>query len=157
MNKRKEIRDKIIKTVANDINPSSTRVAIYLLYSFGVGGALSLLLCGQCGLGLSPIALKVSHEVHSQMHPIFCAIFCGGFFSIIPIIILKYKTHPLFFKALIRKDKLLVGAIIFVIGLTIYSHSNWNLEILYYLAWCTSAYFVFHMGTRTLMRNSSYS
>lgn len=143
MNNQEKIKENILKSVEKDLEPSFFRVTCYLLLSFGVGGAFSMFICGQFGIGLSSFALHMSHKLHSQMNPFLCAILCGGIFSIVPVFVLKLISHPLFFRVLVKKYYYLHGGCIFFFGLIVYSHSSIKLEFLFLVAWSLSAFLVF--------------
>ena len=145
MNHQGKIKENILKTIEKDLNPSLFRVTCYLLISFGVGGAFSMFVCGQFGIGLSSFALHMSHKLHSQMNPFLCAVLCGGIFSVVPVLVLKLISHPLFFKVIVKEYYYLQAGCIFFFGLIVYSHSNIKLEFLSLIIWSLSAYLVFKL------------
>lgn len=97
-------REQIVTQVMRDLNPSwlvtHTKVAVASV----VGGLLSLLVCGQFGLGFTGVANNVSDTIHASMDPVPCAVVCGVLFAIFPIALLRLTLcHPLQFRAIMKR------------------------------------------------------
>ncbi|RZA26863.1 MAG: hypothetical protein EOP10_02145 [Proteobacteria bacterium] len=69
--------------IANDLVSSKLRLSA--IYSIGslVGYGLSLAICAQCAIGLTPLSWKMASYLHSIPDP-WCPILCGAVFGISP-------------------------------------------------------------------------
>ncbi|RYZ75897.1 MAG: hypothetical protein EOP04_32735 [Proteobacteria bacterium] len=72
--------------IANDLVTSRLKLSgIYILGAF-VGYIASLVICAQCGVGLSPVSWKIAQFIHSIPDP-WCPILCGVVFGISPTLV----------------------------------------------------------------------
>lgn len=137
------IEENIKKHVYRDISPSDgtafRKVGIALL----VGGVLSLFLCGQFGMGLTPVASRFNHAVHHSIGPLWCAAICGALFSIVPVLLLRMLSSPIQFRALLRRkwQPQLIWTI--SIGALLSYHGDFGFEFLAVVVWSITAYAVF--------------
>jgi hypothetical protein len=99
----RKVTERIFDHVMKDLKPSwlvsHTKVAIASI----VGGLLSLLVCGQFGLGFTDVANSLNHTLHFKMGAIPCAILCGTLYAFFPVAVLRFGLcHPLQFRAIMK-------------------------------------------------------
>lgn len=133
----------ILAVVERDLEPSLVRVLWHLALAFGVGGAFSMLFCGQFGIGFSSFAINFSHSMHSQMGALFCALLCGTIFALAPVVVLRLTTHPLLFRTIVRRYSFVEAGFTIAVGMLAYSHGNIKVEMINVAIWSLSAYCVF--------------
>ncbi len=92
--------------VLRDLCPEASTVHAKVGTAAILGGLAALALCGQFGLGLTDFAQKVSHEMHEQMGALPCALICGSFYAIFPVLFLRFTLcSALQFKVLARSHR----------------------------------------------------
>jgi hypothetical protein len=100
----KTVEDNIHQYVLNDLDPSWMQVHMKVAIAAIIGGLVSLLICGQFGLGFTPIATVFNHMIHESMGPVPCAILCGTLYAIFPVAILRFGLcGPLQFRAITKR------------------------------------------------------
>jgi hypothetical protein len=96
--------------VLRDLEPRATLVAAKVGLAALLGGVLSLVVCGQFGLGVTPWADALTHHLHARLGAVPCALVCGGLFAVLPMLLLRYAmTSPLQFRAILRRHQLTIG------------------------------------------------
>lgn len=99
-----QVEELVTDYVMRDLNPSWLAAHTKVAAAAVTGGFLSLLVCGQFGVGITPFATAFSDQVHSRMGSMTCAITCGTFFALFPVAVLRFVfCRPLQFKAIIRR------------------------------------------------------
>lgn len=96
-------RDRIYRKIMGDLDPHPLIVHAKLGSSIAVGGFLSLLLCGQFGLSLTPFAGAMHGQLMGLMGLVGCTVTCGLIFSFLPVLLLKVMSSPMQFYVLTRK------------------------------------------------------
>lgn len=129
--------------VKKDLEPSGLRVLAHLAVAFGVGGVFSMFFCGQFGVGFSNFAIDFNHAMHSRMGAIFCALLCGGIFAVAPVLVLRLTTHPLLFRAIVRRHGFIECGITLAGGMLAYAHGNFKVEMINLAIWTISGYCIF--------------
>jgi len=139
----KNIEENIKKMIYDDLDPSDMTSYTKSGAALFIGGALSLLLCGQFGMGLTPLAGSFSHTIHHGIGPLWCAAICGALFSIVPVFILRTLSRPLQFRALLRKkwQPQIIWTI--SIGTLLSYHGDFGFEFLAVVVWSMAAFVVF--------------
>ena len=137
------IEKNIKRHVYGDIDPSDGTAYGKSGIALLVGGALSLFLCGQFGMGLTPVATDFSHSIHHGIGPLACAAICGALFSIVPVLVLRLLASPIQFRALLRKkwQPQLIWTV--AIGALLSYHGNFGFEFVAVVVWVGAAYAVF--------------
>lgn len=133
----------ILDAVTRDLEPSTPRVLAHLAVAFGIGGIVSMFFCGQFGVGFSSFAIDFNHSMHSKAGTLLCALLCGGIFALAPVLVLRLTTHPLLFRAIVRRYSFIEGGITLAAGMLAYSHGNFKVEMINVAIWTISAYCVF--------------
>ena len=111
------IKEDIYRAVKSDMEPDRLVVHSKVGTSVALGGGASLFLCGQMGLGLSPLAVTVHHCLMHYVGYLGCTILCGAIFAIIPVLLLKTLSSKIQFLVLLRKERLAIGGWILSFGL----------------------------------------
>lgn len=134
------IQEAITRNALRDLEPPLLAVELKLGLSALVGGFLSLVVCGQFGLGVTSWADALNHNLHAHAGPIPCALICGVLFAVFPIGILRFLlSSPLQFRVLMRHHQ--VSLLLWFAGLggllTLFGeHSQGIME---YTAWVIAA------------------
>lgn len=110
------IKENIYQTVKRDIEPSRLVVHSKVGASVAVGGALSLFLCGQMGLGLSPLAERVHGLLMHYGGFLGCTVLCGVLFAIVPVVLLKLLSSKVQYLVLLRQERLAIAGWVFAFG-----------------------------------------
>jgi hypothetical protein len=102
-----DVSDFVIKKIETqalrDLAPGAAVVHGKVGLAAVLGGALSLVLCGQFGLGFTAFAQDFNHLVHSHTNSVACALICGSLFAVVPAALLWAICPPLQFKAIVHR------------------------------------------------------
>lgn len=139
----KEIEEIIKQRVYDDLEPSDTTAYTKSAGSLFFGGTLSLFLCGQFGMSLTPLAGSFNHAIHHGIGPLWCAALCGGLFAILPVFILRILSSPVQFRALLRKKWQPQVFWIVSIGALLAYHGDFGFELLAVMIWSSAAFLIF--------------
>lgn len=139
------IKEKIFNQVLSDLLPSPVVVYGKTGISIIIGGIASMFCCAQFGVGFSSIAHFSYHKVHHGMGPIWCALICGTIFSLLPVIILRFLTNSVQFRAIIR-HKWQPQLIWLVLAAALLSlHGTIGFQILISAIWSGAAFFSYRL------------
>ena len=131
--------------VVADLDPPIILVNLKVAVSCIVGGLLSLAICGQFGFALTISAQSLSSFMHENMHPVLCAVICGGLYAIFPVAILRLLlTNPLEFKAIMRFRTLTVLFWFFGLGGVLSFWGHHGNDLLSLILWTVGAIIVAH-------------
>lgn len=72
--------------IANDLVTSRLKLSFVYILGAVIGYIASLVICAQCGVGLSPFSWKIAQFIHSIPDP-WCPILCGVVFGISPTLV----------------------------------------------------------------------
>jgi len=134
----KHVKDLIYGKVIGDLEPSWTVVLFKSGIALIPGGVLSMVFCGQFGLGLSPLAVTFNHHIHHSVGPVACAVICGLLFSFVPILVLRSLCTAIQFRVLLRRH--LMPMVWFIAFAVIFaSHGEIGADVLYLLIWLFAA------------------
>jgi hypothetical protein len=111
------IKEDIYRAVKTDMEPSRWVVHSKVGTAVAMGGGASLFLCGQMGLGLSPLAVSVHHWLMHYVGYLGCTFLCGSIFAIIPVLLLKALSSKIQFLILLRKERLAIGGWVLSFGM----------------------------------------
>ena len=107
----KQLEGVITERVMKDLNPSWISVQTRVGISTILGGILSLLVCGQFGIGITTFADILNDKIHHNLGPISCALICGSMYAVFPTLILRlFFTSALQFKVITHQRFLSVLA-----------------------------------------------
>ncbi|MGE0175109.1 MAG: hypothetical protein AB7T49_20105 [Oligoflexales bacterium] len=114
-----EISESIFRSVQADLEPPLIGLYAKTGTAILAGGILSLFLCGQFGFGLSPIAHSTYAWIVGIVGSAGCHAFCGIFFAIFPVFVLRALSSPMLFRVILRKKwwMLYLWTIAFGLGL----------------------------------------
>ena len=140
-----EITQKIFSYVKSDLQPSSWSVCWRVVLSILLGGVLSLLFCGQFGVGFSNMAQHCNHTIHHHMGEFKCSMICGAIFSIAPIMVLRLLCSHLLFKKIIYGYSPISAVFLVVAGLIMFLKGSFMYEILSLTIWTVSAYATYQL------------
>lgn len=95
---RATVPDAIVK----ELVASKPRLGLVYLFGSVAGYFLTLLICAQCSIGLSPLAWKTASLFRSIPDP-WCPLICGALFGIAPflasaILLTRFQHRYLLFK-----------------------------------------------------------
>ena len=129
--------------VMADMRPSLLMVYFKSGLAIIIGGVISLFVCGQFGFGLTEFATTTNHNIHMSAGGLFCAVFCGGIFALLPPIILRSLSSPIQYQALLFRQW--NGPIIWLVvfALLFSFHSGFGDGLLHFIAWLASSIFCF--------------
>jgi hypothetical protein len=136
-----------------DLEPSLLAVHARVGLAAVIGGLLSLVICGQFGVGVTSWADALNHRMHSHLDSLSCAVACGMMYAAFPVLFLRFLlTPPLLFRVILKKHQsvLLVwfagfGGILMLMG----EHGQGILE---YGAWVVAALFAANQIARLVNR-----
>jgi hypothetical protein len=72
--------------ITNDLVTSRVKLSFVYIFGAVIGYIASLIICAQCGVGLSPFSWKIAQIIHNIPDP-WCPILCGMVFGISPTIV----------------------------------------------------------------------
>ena len=136
---------KIYSYVRKDLEPSLFSVTWRIAGSILIGGLLSLLFCGQFGVGFSDMARHLNHTVHASMGAVQCAIICGSIFALAPIVILRLVSSALLFRKILLSYGVAQAVLLLAAGLIMYSTGSFVSELINVLVWSASAFLSFRL------------
>jgi hypothetical protein len=110
------IKENIYQTVKRDLEPAGLMVHAKVGSSVAVGGALSLFLCGQMGLGLSPLANHVHGLLMHYGGFLGCTVVCGILFAAVPVLLLRAFSSKIQFLVLLRKKRPAIAGWVLAFG-----------------------------------------
>lgn len=100
------IQEAVVSRVMRDLEPSLIAVHTRVGLATVMGGLLSLVICGQFGLGMTSWADSLNHHMHTHMDPLTCAVACGILYAAFPVTLLRFVlTPPLLFRVIVKKHQ----------------------------------------------------
>ena len=137
--------EKIYSYVKKDLQPTYWGVSWRVALSVAIGGVLSLLFCGQFGLGFSEMARHWNHAVHANMGVVQCAIVCGATFAIVPVIVLRIICSGILFRRIIRGYGVVQGLAMLGAGVVMWGTGTFMNEAINIVLWAASAYITYNL------------
>lgn len=131
--------NEIRSRVRRDLDPSAGRIHARSAISFLVGGVISLLLCGQFDLSLSGWGEGLQGALMARYGPVVCTAVCGVLFAVAPVVIFRLLSHPLFFRAVLRRKALHLAGWLAGAEVLLLSHSDGSAVFLEVVAWLVGA------------------
>jgi len=143
-----EVRIRIVK----DMEPSLLTIYWKCGLAVVLGGAISLLVCGQFGVGITHAAWHFNNELHAHIHDFGSALTCGIVFALIPPFILRLLCSPLQFRKMTRKS--FHAAIVWFVGLggALAHHGDVGASILMFVLWSVATLATFIGMSRLIDR-----
>lgn len=138
------IKENIYRAVKKDVDPSRLVVHSKVGASVAAGGALSLFLCGQMGLGLSPFAEKVHGLLMHYGGFLGCTVLCGFLFAIVPVLLLKLLTSSVQYLVILRQERPAIAAWVLAFGLYLVIRNQQSDFLLTIVLWGIPAIFSFY-------------
>ncbi len=139
-----QVRDQILQ----DLDPPTLLVHTKVAVATLVGGFLSLAVCGQFGIGLTSFAEVFTDKMHDSMDPFMCALACGGLYAVFPVAVLRFLlAHPLQFKAIMQRRKMIVSLWFVGFGGTVAYFGHHGNTLLNFSAWIVAALVTAHVLT----------
>lgn len=127
-------------------------LTIYLKCGLAVlcGGALSLLISGQFGIGLEHAFLHFNHDPHYHADDLASALACGIVFALLPPFFLRLFSSALQFRVIARQS--IHVAIIWLVGLGgLLAHHGQNaIQVISFVIWSAAAVGTFIAVSRTI-------
>jgi hypothetical protein len=103
------IKEHIYQRIKEDMHPPAWLVHAKVGASIAIGGFLSLFLCGQMGLGLSPLAYQV-HAVLMDLGGMWgCTAICGALFALVPALFLRLLSSGMQYRIILRTRRPVVA------------------------------------------------
>jgi hypothetical protein len=93
----------ILARVRRDLEPPAARVHARLAASVGLGGLVSLFLCGQFGIGMTAAASFVHGAIMAQTGTLGCAAVCGILFALVPVVALRALSGAMLFRVIVSR------------------------------------------------------
>lgn len=141
----KKTEEKIYSYVKKDLTPSIWAVVSRIVISLSMGGFLSMMFCGQFGVGFSEMARHWNHTVHASMGSVQCAIICGSIFAIVPVLVLRSICSGLLFRKIIKGYGVAQGGLLTIMGIAMYSQGTFMNEAINISLWAASAYITYKL------------
>lgn len=148
------IREHIYRRVQRDLNPPWQVVHAKIGLSIGLGGLVTLFLCGQLGLGLSSLAMRVHHALMGVVGVFGCTFMCGVLFAVIPVAMLRAMSSGIQFQLLVRKKWQAIAGWTLAFGSIIAYQNNQSDAVWVVLVWSVAAVGSFELLARLLHRLS---
>ena len=144
----RRVRENIYANAMRDLRPSL--VTLYFKSGLAVllGGVLSLFVCGQFGMAMTPQAAALSHKLHSSMDVRVCAVVCGVTFALFPVLLLKLMCRELQFRAIVRRGYHAPLVWITGVGALMSYQGDHGREMFTFLLWCVAAWTAFELAGR---------
>ena len=140
-----ETRKKIYTYVRRDLEPSYWGVSWRVATSLIIGGFLSMIFCGQFGIGFSEMARNFNHAIHAGMGAVQCAIICGFTFAIAPVLVLRVICSGILFRKIIREYGMVQAALLVPLGIFMYTQGTLMNELINISIWASSAYITYRL------------
>lgn len=128
-------------TIIRDLVPPASVVHTKVGAAAIVGIVGSLLICGQFGLGLTEFARALSHDMHSSIGELPCALLCGALYAIFPVTILRVvfcSKHQ--FRFLVRRRWLYLLFWLVGVGATMALLGHHGTDARLVMGWSISAF-----------------
>ena len=138
-------REKIYGYARRDLQPTYWGVAWRVAVSLVIGGFLSMIFCGQFGIGFSEMARNFNHAVHAHMGAVQCAIICGATFAIAPVLVLRGFCTGILFRKIIRGYGIVQAALLISVGLVMYAQGTFMNGAINISVWAASAYVTYKL------------
>ena len=126
--------------VSSDLNPIFFRVFWRVGIALLIGGTLSLFICGQFGISLSPLALGWNHLIHAHFGTTQCAVICGVAFSVIPIFLLRILSSGVLFHIIIHQYSGTQASLLLVASIAMYLGGSFMNEVINISVWTLSTF-----------------
>jgi hypothetical protein len=88
--------------VRRDLSPRASVAWLKSTVAVALGGAVSLLACGQFGVGHTVYAEAYSQWMHATFGGFWCVAACGVHFAVLPALVLRLLAGGLQFRAILR-------------------------------------------------------
>ena len=154
----KEIEDNILGHVKGDLSPSWWLVFTKSGASIILGGMISMIFCGQFGLGLTGHAEQMNHAIHMNAGGVVCAMACGALFSFFPVFFLRMFCSPLQFRLILRKKSFYPAMWIALVGTPLSHYGDFGGDMFMLSIWFVTAWafylamgWVLHMSGKVLL------
>ena len=138
------IKENIYQTVKRDLEPSRWVVHAKVATAVAVGGGSSLFLCGQMGLGLSPLAETVHGLLMHYGGFWGCTVVCGVLFAILPVVLLKILSSKLQYLVLLRHEWRAIFGWLMAFGCYLVFRNQQTEVTLTLVLWVTPAFMSFY-------------
>lgn len=142
------VRDKIRR----DLHPSLRVVYLKSGLATVFGGALSLLVCGQFGVGVTHAAMHWNREMHGHVSDLASAVACGIVFAILPPFLLRLFCSPLQFRVITRRSAHAVVVWLVGLGAVLSHYGQSGLPFLEFVLWSAATIGTFLILSRAAER-----
>lgn len=151
-----DLADKLSKDVKSRIMADMRPRPLTILWKSGLavlaGGLLSLLACGQFGVGITHAALHFNQELHTHGTSIGSALLCGIAFALIPPFFLRLFCSSLQFRFIIRKSPAFAMVWLVGLGAVLAHHGQTAVELAVFVLWATASVTTFVAVARFIDR-----
>ena len=148
-----ELAEQVQSRILKDMRPRPLTVYLKSGLSVVVGGALSLLVCGQFGVGITHAAAHLHLQLHQHGHDHVSALMCGIAFALIPPFILRLFCSPLQYRVVVRKPH--VALLWFVgLGFILAHHGEVAIELMEFALWCFASIATFQIVSLVIDRSA---
>ena len=136
---------KVKAKILSDLKPDLTEIFWKVGFSLAVGGWLTMIFCGQFGIGASSFAVKFNEHLHHQSG-ILCAVVCGVLFSVIPVVVLRFLSTAHKFQAMIRYQAWVTAVWMVAIAALLSYFGDMGTEFFYVSVWFVAALTTYRLG-----------
>ena len=144
------VKDQIVR----DMKPSLWTLSWKSGFSVVLGGTLSLLVCGQFGVGITHAAMHINNELHAHGHDHFPALLFGIAFALIPPFILRLICTSLQYRVITRKPAAAFAWFV-GLGLMMAHQGEVAFEAMTFVLWSAACAGTFQALSRIIDRSGS--
>ena len=146
----KQLSESVRQRIVRDMQPSLLLVYLKCGAAVILSGLISLLVCGQFGVGVTHAAHHLHHQLHSHISDLTSALATGAVFALLAPFILKLLCSPLQFRYIARRGY--HAALVWFVGLGgfLAHHGDVGTEITTFVAWSMATFLTFQVGTRLI-------
>ena len=140
-----QVKKSIVSRILSDLAPKASLVHLKVGLTMIGGGLLSLLFCGQFGVGITGFAIRFNEDLH-HTNGIVCALSCGALFAIVPLISLRLICSGVQFQAIMRKHLPIIMTWFAAAGLLLALIGEVGDDFIYVLTWFIAAIVIYQAG-----------
>lgn len=149
-----ELAERVKSRILKDMRPRPLTIYLKSGLAVVIGGALSLIVCGQFGVGVTHAAMHFNNQLHHHAHDHASALMCGIAFALIPPFILRLLCSPLQYRVVVRKPH--VALLWFVgLGFILAHHGDVAIEIMEFGLWSVASIVTFQIVSLVIDRFAS--
>ena len=140
-----ELSARISNRIMKDLKPSLVVLYGKVGLAISAGTAISLVMCGQFGIGFTASAVSFTEKMHQSGH-LVCALICGALFSVVPLLVLRLVCSAHQFQVILRNQFHAQLVWIGCFGWVLAYHGDMGSDFVYLGIWLLTSFIVFEAG-----------